>query len=64
MRVEIAVGVIVDHTAGGAHQHGAQDEYPDDRPVRHASAASHSAHSVGHNNSKMPIGLSSRISFS
>jgi len=28
------------------------------------SAASHSAHSVGHSSSKMPIGLSSRISFS
>jgi hypothetical protein len=36
MRIEIAVGEIVDHAAGRAHQHRPQHENPHHPPVRSA----------------------------
>ena len=34
--VEIAIGVVVDHATGRAHQHGAEQEHQQHRPFRPA----------------------------
>ena len=63
VRIEMTIGPVVDRAAGGAHEHRAHHEDDDERcsgGLPHA--ASHSADSVGHRSSRMPIGLSRRIS--
>ncbi len=62
MRIEAAVGIVVDGAACGAHEHGSNHEDDENSRVGLPRPAIHSAHKVGQSSSQMPIGRSRRMS--